>query len=176
MEEWRPIPSAAGYEVSSLGRIRSVERTVITSKGHARRYKSRPISASSFNQYGHAKFMAHDHGQTRPVYVHQAIAEAFIGSCPEGMLATHRDGCPEHNLLGNIRYATPTENQADRRRHGTHLEGERHPMSKLRLSQVQEIRRRVAAGEPKQLIAESFQISRGYLNELVGRRRWAWVA
>jgi len=56
-------------------------------------------------------------------YIHQLVAEAFLGPRPEGMDVAHWDGKPGHNAASNLRYASRSENQLDMRRHGTHLNG-----------------------------------------------------
>jgi hypothetical protein len=56
---------------------------------------------------------------------------AFTGPCPDGMEVSHGDGDPSNNHLTNLRYDTRKNNQADRRKHGTHLEGENATNSKL---------------------------------------------
>lgn len=60
------------------------------------------------------------------------MALAFLGSPPSSThVAAHNDGNSRNNTLSNIRWATSLENAHDRYRHGTHMEGERLPQSKL---------------------------------------------
>lgn len=45
IEEWRPIEGYEGlYEVSNLGRVKSIDRYVIDSLGHRRFYKGKVLS------------------------------------------------------------------------------------------------------------------------------------
>ena len=52
-------------------------------------------------------------------YVHQLVLEAFVGPRPARHQAAHGDGNPLNNTLANLRWATPKENEADKRLHGT---------------------------------------------------------
>nr|WP_232111245.1 HNH endonuclease signature motif containing protein [Nocardia wallacei] len=52
---------------------------------------------------------------------HSLVAEAFIGPRPEGLQVCHNDGDPTNNMLANLRYDTPSENQTDIVRHGKHF-------------------------------------------------------
>jgi hypothetical protein len=69
------------------------------------------------------------------------VCAAFHGLPPTAdHQAAHCDGNPLNNRPDNLRWATPTENHADKKRHGTHLEGDKHHNSKLRQRQVEAIR------------------------------------
>ncbi|WP_141214748.1 MULTISPECIES: NUMOD4 motif-containing HNH endonuclease [unclassified Rhodococcus (in: high G+C Gram-positive bacteria)] len=118
-EFWKPVVGVDGYEVSSLGRVRSKPRTVRCSGSktppHNRRYSGRILRPSSLPKgYQLVALGSKDHG-----YVHILVAEAFIGPCPVGLEVAHNDGDPRNNSLTNLRYATPGENNRDKRAHGT---------------------------------------------------------
>src|SRR5690348_3410561 len=51
--------------------------------------------------------------------VHHLVLEAFTGYAPQGMETRHLDGNPQNNRLENLKWGTPSENGADRVRHGT---------------------------------------------------------
>jgi hypothetical protein len=76
-------------------------------------------------------------------YVHSLVAEAFIGSRPEGMQVNHKDGVKANNHWTNLEYVTPLENT----RHAAKIgnapkvrKGEGVPWSKLTEDQVRAIR------------------------------------
>ncbi|OKH70800.1 hypothetical protein EB72_24710 [Mycobacterium sp. SWH-M1] len=52
--------------------------------------------------------------------VHRMVLEAFHGPCPPGMVAAHWDDDPRNNAIGNLRWATPSENAYDAVRNGSH--------------------------------------------------------
>lgn len=56
-------------------------------------------------------------GRTR--YVHDLVAEAFLGPKPQGLEVCHGDNNTRNNAASNLRYATRSENHRDKRKHGT---------------------------------------------------------
>jgi transposase len=51
-------------------------------------------------------------------FIHSLVLEAFVGPCPEGMEACHRDDNPSNNCLDNLRWDTHIGNCEDRTRNG----------------------------------------------------------
>jgi hypothetical protein len=100
-EEWREVPGHPGYEVSSLGQVRS-PRTIL-----------KPWAS---NDLGHLKVSLTGR---RRMYVHRIVALAFFGECPTGLEVRHLNGKPGDNRVGNLAYGTRAENLADRVLHGT---------------------------------------------------------
>jgi hypothetical protein len=52
----------------------------------------------------------------RKVYVHHAVAQAFHGERPDGLLALHADDVPDHNDAQNLSWGTAKQNAADAKR------------------------------------------------------------
>ena len=116
-EQWRPFPGFEGhYEVSDLGRVRSVERTV-----RGRTFPS-VIRQPQIEPRGYVIATLSVDGVQVSKSVHVAVATAFLGPRPEGMHVAHNDGDPSNPRLDNLRFATPSENEADKRIHGTNHE------------------------------------------------------
>ncbi len=124
--------SATGFaEVSNLGRLRSLDRIVLSSgkKAHARTIRGRVLRPALSHGY-HSYVLWRNHKQTT-VRAHQVVALAFLGPRPEGTYACHDDGDRGNNALVNIYYGTPAQNSADARRHGTLPVGEACGAAKL---------------------------------------------
>lgn len=166
--EWRDIPDLPFYQASEDGRIRSVDRRKHTSNGQSRFYLGKEIAPASANQYGHPKCRVG--GKNR--YVHQLVAMAFLGPRPEGTQVCHIDGNAKNCAATNLRYGTPTENNADKRRHGTHRTGERHPGAILTAKQVAAIRIRLARGDRQAEIAHDYEVSRPTISAISVGRSW----
>ena len=123
LEQWKPVHGYEEiYEVSSHGRVRSVDRTVTCSDGKVHRYKGKVLSACLSKRGGYPLVNLRDQGKGQTRYVHSLVAEAFIGSRPEGMEVCHNDGDSTNNHLDNLRYDTSSDNELDKVRHGTHHE------------------------------------------------------
>ena len=124
-ENWRPIAGYPGYQISDQGRVRSIDRTItrMTKRGPVQaRLKGRVRKPSSAGN-GYCIVTL---GRARP-YIHSLVLEAFVGPRPAGHQAAHGDGDRRNNSLGNLRWATGSENEADKDRHGTRLTGARTP-------------------------------------------------
>lgn len=64
-------------------------------------------------------------GGRKKVYVHRAVAMAFLGPVPEGEEVRHKDGNPRNNNIKNIEYGSRSDNMFDRVKHGNHLNAEK---------------------------------------------------
>lgn len=118
MEQWKPIPGYPGYEASSLGRIRSLPRT-ITPRSNQSPYE---IPGGILKQWdhktGHKLVNLRKNAKQGKRLVHQVIAETFIGTRPTGLEVCHENGDPKDNRVENLRYDTHLENMKDIVRHG----------------------------------------------------------
>ena len=121
VEQWKPVHGYEGiYEVSSHGRVRSVDRTVTRSDGQVRHLEGKVLRAALSKRGGYPIVSLYAHGKNKMRYVHSLVAEAFIGTRPEGMEVCHGDGDPNNNHVENLRYGTQSDNELDKVRHGTH--------------------------------------------------------
>jgi FixJ family two-component response regulator len=98
---------------------------------------------------------------------------AFVGPRPPGAHVAHYDGNRRNNALSNLRYASPQENEADKRRHGTVACGERNANHKLTAAEVRWARRELAAGRTRQSVADDLGVSHGTIKDLKRGRTWA---
>lgn len=114
LERWKPIPSEPGYEVSDLGRVRSVDRNINTTNGQNRFYRGRLLKPGQTGS-GHMT-VACGKGNSR--YVHVLILEAFVGPCPAGMESLHANDVAWDNRLDNLRWGTRSENMYEAYRNG----------------------------------------------------------
>ena len=102
-EEWRDIKGYEGrYQVSNLGRVRSVGRTTIKSNGVVQRSRGkvlRPYIACT----GYAGVRIEG---GRHVMVHRAVAEAFLPRIDGKNVVNHINGVRTENTLGNLEWTT----------------------------------------------------------------------
>ena len=115
-EKWLPVVGWEGlYEVSDLGRVRSLDR--LDARGNRRTGK---LLAQSTLTCGHRLVKLCRLGLHTTFQVHRLMLTAFVGACPPGMEACHRNDVPDDNRLVNLRWGTRSENQRDSVRNGTH--------------------------------------------------------
>lgn len=113
-ERWLPIPGHEGYEASDIGRVRSVDRTLVHKNGRLQRRKGVMLKQRQ-DQDGYWRCRC---GLGIPLGVHRLVLMAFVGPCPPGMLGLHNNGDPSDSRLENLRWGTPSDNTADMFRHG----------------------------------------------------------
>lgn len=116
-EVWKSVVGHPGYEVSSLGRVRSVRRQV-AEKGSGRVRVLRGRILKQRLTKGYPQVTLSNEGVHKYRYVHQLVCEAFNGA-RTARDTRHLDGNPQNNTPENLRWGTPTENYLDRVRHGT---------------------------------------------------------
>jgi hypothetical protein len=134
-ELWRPIPGYEQfYQVSNLGRVKSLSRGARTGYGRYRTVKERILIPSSWG--GYPRVTLSENNRPRVYLVHRLVLLAFVGPCPEGMEARHLNGDSKDNRLDNLAWGTLDENQADRVIHGTHIRGERNWLHILTATQI----------------------------------------
>lgn len=110
-----------GYEVSNLGRVRSIDRILVGRDGVARHYRGR-IRKQHIATDGYPAVSIGSVGQDfRTVKVHVLVARAFLGPGPTGQEVRHRDGDRRNPRLSNLIYGTKSENAYDRVTHGNHI-------------------------------------------------------
>lgn len=116
-EFWRPVPDAPGYEASSLGRVRSVDRVIHYRDGRTYKYRGRVLRPVTNPRNGYLYVAI---GKTRTVAVHRLVLLAFIGEPPDGMECRHLNGVRTDARLDNLTWGTSRENNHDIVKHGNH--------------------------------------------------------
>jgi hypothetical protein len=117
-ERWLPVVGFDGYEVSDLGRVRSLTRVVETSTG-PRIYQGRVLQqVTAPAAHGYPRVGLSKGGVTRPKKVYKLVLEAFVGPCPPGQEGRHGPAGKSVSALSNLCYGTRRENNEDRARDG----------------------------------------------------------
>lgn len=118
-EQWRTVVGFPYYEVSNMGRVRSVDRVLVCKDGGSQKFRGRVLKGT-LNK-GRPTVTLAVVGRNSSRLVSHLVAEAWIGERPEGMPhLCHNDGNPTNNCSANLRYDTVSGNQMDAVRHGTH--------------------------------------------------------
>lgn len=90
------------------------------------RVSGRPLKWA-ISQSGYASVSLCRDGKAISCRVNRIVCEAFHGTPPSTRHhAAHNDGNRLNNAAANLRWASPTENEADKRVHGTARVGDRH--------------------------------------------------
>ena len=178
-EEWRAIPGHEGYAVSTLGRVRSLDRILelngpwgpMRRRHHGRvlRLKRKP------NGWG-VEYLQFFAGGNTYLHVHRVICLTFNGYPPTTRHeVAHLDGNPLNNVPSNLIWATAKENASHKVLHGTSSIGERNGAARMKEGQVEPIFCRYVSGESAKSIADSFGCCVGTILGMIRRRSWKHV-
>jgi hypothetical protein len=120
IEQWLPIFGYEGlYEVSDLGRLRSLGRDIVRRNGTPQHIPPRVLRPGVHLDGYHRYILYGATGKKQNVSAHRVVLETFIGLSPCGMVACHTNGDPSDNRLSNLRWDTYSANNEDAVRHGT---------------------------------------------------------
>ena len=109
-EVWEDIPKYEGYyQISNMGRIKSVSRTIVDKNGIARTYKDRILCPRWQNGYRMAVLSKENIAV--PIFIHRIVAKVFLGE-PEksGLVVNHKNSIRSDNRVENLEWCTQGEN------------------------------------------------------------------
>jgi len=111
-EEWRDIPDYEGYyQVSSFGRVKSLDRVInakngitFNIKGEAKKLYLRPD--------GYTSCSISKEGKNKRYNTHKLVAMAFLGHIPNksNLIVNHKNFIKYDNRVGNLELITQREN------------------------------------------------------------------
>lgn len=108
-EEWRDVVGYEGlYQVSNLGRIKSLDRYV-EYPNYIKRINGRIMSQQD-NSKGYLMVNLSLNGFTKKLYVHRLVAEAFIPNLANKVEVNHIDLNKKNNIISNLEWCTKKEN------------------------------------------------------------------
>lgn len=117
--EWRNHADFPGYEISSDGRVRSLNRWITYRNGVRRSYKGQDLSPT-LTRYGYHLININICNVSLKRTAHSLVMETFVGPRPTGFDIRHLDGDKIHNCVNNLVYGSRSENILDAVQHGTH--------------------------------------------------------
>lgn len=120
MEQWKPIKGYEGcYEVSDLGNVRSVDRTVHTNIrfNKARIVRGRLLKLNLKNNGYYTVDLCKD-GKISSQTVHRLVAKAFLPNPDSLKVVNHINGIKTDNNVSNLEWVSYKTNHWHAREHG----------------------------------------------------------
>lgn len=174
METWKIIPGFE-YEVSDLGRVRSLTRSFIDKMGRLRKFRGKilkPVKSST----GYRIVTIHKNGKQYWKHIHELVLTAFTGDRPIGQQSRHLNDVRADNRLENLCWGTAKENCVDRKKNDPGWQrGSRNGGAKLNEKKVRQMRRLRARGVKNKYIAKRFGVTEGTASEAINGRLWSHV-
>lgn len=173
-EEWKDVPEHPGYQASTQGRVRVVERVVRYQDGRVYVYPAKILDTwEGGPARGKYLYVTVDNKNWR---LNRLILMTFNGPPPfPGAEARHLDGDRHNNRPGNLCWGTRRENVDDTIRHGRTTKGEKHPMVKVTEEIVRHIRQLRDSGMSTAEIGRKVGLSQTHVSGICVRRYWKHV-
>ena len=109
-EIWKDIEGYEGcYQVSNLGRVKSLERSYINSRGRVRRTKE-SIIKQFIEKRGYSLVVLSHKGSKKTFQTHRLVALAFIPNIDNKATVNHKNFNKSENTVDNIEWMSVAEN------------------------------------------------------------------
>jgi hypothetical protein len=130
-EIWKDIKGYEGlYQVSNLGRVKSLPREWITGINSKRQHKEIILKSGSYlNGYLHVSLYKDNNKEIKTI--HKLVAKAFILNPENKPEVNHKDGIKSHCEETNLEWNTKSENKIHALKFGLRKSGENHIQAKL---------------------------------------------
>ncbi len=182
-EEWRPIAGYEGsYEVSNLGRVKSLDRVVSQTRWSGKMIRRGKILSPKRTRgnpkYCNAALFDSKNKQRKEIAVHRLVATAFIPNQEKRPMVNHKDSNPSNNHVSNLEWCTAKENTKHSflSGHRTPASGEKHGMSVLSEKDVQAIRLLYKTLRySRRRMAELFCVSTATIDKIIKNKGWKHI-
>lgn len=183
MEElWKPVANYEGlYEVSNLGRIRSVDHfELINSKGgHVhKRFRKGQVLVQSFDgsgHYLHVRLQKNGLGKSRNV--HRIVAETWIPNPNMFPEVNHIDENKCNNSVENLEWCDRKYNNNYGSKLGS-TRGAKNPQNKFSEETITALKSEYIPNDPEHgltPLAKKYGISVSHVCSIIKGRRWEWL-
>lgn len=169
-EIWKDVIGYEGfYQVSNLGRIKSLPRTICNWGGKKGVHKSKErVLKPQLNHKGYLRICLCIPSKKITYTLHRLIAIAFLGD-PGKLHVNHIDGDKLNNKISNLEYCTHLQNMEHAIKMGLTVKGVNHHNAKLNPKKVSEIRLSNLTGRE---LAEIYNVCEATIREAKTYKNW----
>ena len=177
IEIWKPIKNYENiYEVSNLGRIKSLSRTIKRKDGKPLKIKEQILKGSKDTK-GYIQVELKKDGKRYIKTIHRLVAETFIENKNNKEQVNHIDGNKENNCVYNLEWVTCQENIQHAWLNNLKVAsyGENHPNHKLNEEQVKYIMKNYKPRNKEyglRALARKFNVSTGPIQNIINGKGW----
>lgn len=174
-EMWKGVVGFENYyQVSNIGRVRSLDRTIIGKNNSTYKRKGRILKFKT-DRDGYYALGLHSDGRIKHTTVHRLVAQAYIPNPENKNTVNHEDGDKTNNNVNNLSWMTMCENNQHAYRTGLkNNTGVHHPLSILSEKDVIMIRLLYKTGIYSQrALSRIFKTSKSNISLIVLRQTWS---
>lgn len=181
LEIWKDIFGFEGlYQVSNLGHVRSLTRTVeqMNRGGMCKTTYPSKMLRPTTTPNGYKQVRLSKNNKQIHKNVHRLVAETFIPNPNSLPQVNHIDSNKSNNMVSNLEWVNNSGNQKHAFKFGfqSALKGEDAPWSKLTEKQVLEIREKYKSGTyTYQRLADEYHLSHQYVGNIINKRNWSHI-
>lgn len=176
-EIWRDVPDYEGYyQVSNLGRVRSLSR-IVKSRNSTMKPISGKLLKPRYCKNGYYYVCFYLHRSPKNIAIHSLVASTFLGVRPKGFDVNHIDGDKANNSLVNLEYVSRSQNICHALDTGLCISriGDNHHHAKLSSKDIPVIRYRLSLGHTQSSIAKDYCVTNSVIGDIARRVTWTHV-
>jgi lambda repressor-like predicted transcriptional regulator len=174
LEVWKDIPEFTGlYQVSSEGRVRSLDRIVFNDgNGALCNLKGKVLKPNSDRGGYLYVSLVKDKVKTKSVKIHRLVATCFCNHPEEATEVNHKNGLRHDNRAENLEWVTRSQNIRDIYKRGLNTNGERNNASKLENAHIGIIASLYDSGVSQYVIAKAFGVTQGTISNIIRNKHY----
>lgn len=168
------------YQVSNLGRVKSLDRFVKSKPGQKDQLRKGQILKLKADKDGYKEIGLYNKQKGTFFRVHRLVASSFIPNPENKLQVNHKNGVKDDNRVENLEWVTLLENQQhswkELGRNNDHHLGEKCNLSKLKEFEVLYIRANYNKKTMNmKALSQKFNISLSQISHIVNRITWKHI-
>ena len=174
LEIWADIEGYEGlYQISHLGRVKSLARVIYKTDGTIQTFKER-ILKTTLDTKGYVICNLSKEYKCKTFRVHRLVANMFIPNLNNKPQVNHINGIKADNRVSNLEWVTNSENQKHAVKLGLKegFKGIEHNLVKLTEEQVLEIRE---SNLTQRKLAKKYNINQSTISMIKNRKIWTHI-
>jgi len=170
-EEWRDVPNFEGYQVSSLGKIRGIDRLKQGRSG-LRLTRGQELKQVP-NKKGYPEVRLRKNG-THTRLVHKLVSSAFLVKSEGQTQINHINGVKTDNSVINIEWVTQSENQKHAYKLGLQPSraGEGNSRATITDKDVTKLKLLYNSGKTTKEVSELIGVNLSIIRQIIYRKSW----
>jgi len=173
LEKWITLQESDVYQVSNLGRIKSVSRVIIE-KDKTPYFKKEKILKNKITSNGYCQVALYYNKKYNYFYVHRLVAKYFIGSI-ENKEVNHKDANKKNNNIENLELVSKKENTKHAKNNKLYKNGENHGLTFLTQADIKNIIDLYNNGMSNKEIALIYKLTTKYVWSITAKKTWKYM-